>query len=137
MIFAGAYVLGCGKLKEDVDSALHFGKVAMGHALMMGNAEHVGSSAKLLAIASHKKGNFADRDTFSAFWLKVSKAPSIDDWLQSTILKSVLDQLGSATAEKASAALRQKHEHRMIKQTVSLLPEIVARVGVNLATSQP
>jgi hypothetical protein len=137
MIFAGAYVLGCGKLKENVDSALQLGKIALGHALAMGNADRISSSAKLVAIASHNKGNLADRDVFATFWLKVSKAQSIDDWLRPNILSPVIGQLGSEIGQKVADTLRRKHDYQMVKRTVSLLPEIVARVGVNLASSPP
>lgn len=137
MIFAGAYVLGCGKLKENADSAIQFGKIAIGHALVMGNAEHIGSSAKLLAIASHSKGNLADRDVFATFWLKVSKAQSIDDWLRPDILSPVIGKLRSEIGQKVADTLGRKHDYQMMKRTVSLLPEIVARVGVNLASSPP
>lgn len=137
VIFAGAYVLGCGIIKEDTESALRFGKIAMGHGLMLGNAEKISSSAKLLAIASHKNGDLADRDAFSAFWVKVSRAQSCEDWLRPDILDPVIAKLGSeAFGKNAANALRWKHEYQTLKRTLCLLPEVVARVGVEVAAAE-
>jgi hypothetical protein len=139
MIFAGAYVLGCGIIKENPEAAMRFGKVAMGHALMLGNAEKIGSAAKLLAIASHKKDSLADRDAFSAFWVRISRAESPEDWLQPDIVNPVIAKLGSEAFSKNAAsapnASRWKHEYQTLKWTLRLLPELVARVGVNVATA--
>lgn len=139
MIFAGAYVLGCGNLKGEPAAALKFGKVSMAHALLMGNAEKIRSSAKLLAVASHKTGNHADRDVFSAFWVKVNNADCTDNWVQFDILNPVMEKLGNRAFGRngANAIWRSKHERHTLQRTISLLPEIVARVGVNIAASGP
>ncbi|KAJ9125231.1 hypothetical protein QFC22_000186 [Naganishia vaughanmartiniae] len=132
LISNGAHVLASSKLKQDPEAAMEFAKLALKHAMNLGHQQKIGSSAKVLSIAFHNIGRRMQRDVVAAFWLEVQKARSVEDWYQSgphnTLLREVYND--------PFAMGRVKHELRALGKSVGLLPEIIARVGVALASNQ-
>lgn len=136
--FDGAYVLGCGLVQREPEQALKFGRIAMFHALKMRNTDKVVSSAKLLAIASHNSSNIPERDVFAGFWTKFNMARHIEDWLQHDVLDPMISRIQDSPtrSDNLNYIWLWKKESETLQQTVSLLPEIIARVGVDLATRE-
>ena len=134
--FAGAYVLGCGQLKREPKQGLEFGRIAMVHALRLRNTAKMISAAKLSAIASHNTGNTFERNTFAGLWQKLSMAQNIDDWLRHDVIDPInaVVQDYMTDGDGLGSIWHWKKEYETLQQTVSLLPEIIARAGVDLTT---
>ncbi|KAJ9108886.1 hypothetical protein QFC21_000207 [Naganishia friedmannii] len=138
LIFSGAHVLGSANLKRQPDAAMEFAKLALTHALNLGHQQKIGLSAKILSIAFHNTGRRKQRDIVAAFWLQVQKAKGVEDWHQSAPHNALLTEVFSdpSAMNRLSASAIWKHELRALGQSVGLLPEIIARVGVAVASSQ-
>lgn len=135
LIFSGAHVLGSASLKQEPDVAMEFAKLALTHAMNLGHQQKIGSSAKILSIAFHNSGRQQERDIVAAFWLQVQKAKSIEDWHQGEPCNALFKKVLCNPLAKSNPS-RWKHELRALGQSVRLLPEIIARVGVAVASSQ-
>jgi hypothetical protein len=129
--------LGCGLLKLEPVRGLRFGRIAMLHALRLRNTDKMLSAAKLLAIASHNSDSFAERNVFASFWSKLNTARHIEDWLQHDVLDPMIDRIQDRPSRSngLESIWLWKKDNETLHHIVSSLPEIIARVGVNLATS--
>lgn len=138
LIFSGAHVLGSANLKDEPKTAAEFARLALIHALNLGHQEKIASSAKVLSVALHNTGRRQQRDIVAAFWLQVQKAKAVEDWHHSEAHNKLLTEVFSEPFAKAqlSASSMWKHELRALGSSIELLPEIIARVGVAVASCQ-
>ncbi|KAJ9101911.1 hypothetical protein QFC19_004992 [Naganishia cerealis] len=138
LIFSGAYVLGSAKLKQEPDVATEFAKLALIHAMRLGHQKRIASSAKILALAFHITGRQKQRDIVASFWSLVHKAKSEEDWHESKSHNMLMTEILSGLSNESQLGTSRllTHELNALRQSVSLLPEIIARVGVAVSSGQ-